>query len=44
VTGGRPLSAKIGEMVIMPAGVPHSLHADKRFKMLLVMIREKAAE
>jgi quercetin dioxygenase-like cupin family protein len=28
----------------MPAGVPHSLRADKRFKMLLVMIREKTAE
>jgi quercetin dioxygenase-like cupin family protein len=44
VIGGKPLSAKTGEMVIMPAGVPHSLRADKRFKMLLVMIREKAAD
>jgi quercetin dioxygenase-like cupin family protein len=44
VIGGKPLSVKTGEMVIMPAGVPHSLRADKRFKMLLVMIREKAAD
>lgn len=44
VIGGKPVSAKTGEMVIMPAGVPHSLRADKRFKMLLVMIREKAVE
>ena len=44
VIGGTPVVAKTGEMVIMPAGVPHSLRADKRFKMLLVMIREKAAE
>jgi len=33
----KPLSS--GEMVIMPANIPHSLHAEKRFKMLLVMIR-----
>jgi quercetin dioxygenase-like cupin family protein len=44
VIGGKPISAKTGEMVIMPAGVPHSLRADTRFKMLLVMIREKAAD
>jgi quercetin dioxygenase-like cupin family protein len=44
IIGGKPLSVKTGEMVIMPAGVPHSLRADKRFKMLLVMIREKVAD
>lgn len=44
VIGGNPIVAKTGEMVIMPAGVPHSLRAEKRFKMLLVMIREKAVE
>jgi len=27
------------ESVFEPANVPHSLHAAKRFKMLLVMIR-----
>lgn len=30
---------KSGEMIIMPADVPHSLRAEERFKMLLVMIR-----
>lgn len=30
---------KSGEMVIMPANVPHSLTAEERFKMLLIMIR-----
>lgn len=30
---------KAGEMIIMPADVPHSLRAEERFKMLLVMIR-----
>lgn len=28
-----------GEMLIMPAGQPHSLKAEKRFKMLLIMIK-----
>ncbi|MCL5264042.1 MAG: cupin domain-containing protein [Chloroflexi bacterium] len=36
---GKPLSLKEGEMVIMPAGEPHSLKAPQRFKMMLVMIR-----
>jgi len=26
--------------IIMPADVPHSVHAEERFKMLLVMIRQ----
>jgi quercetin dioxygenase-like cupin family protein len=37
--GGKPVAAKTGDMVIMPANVPHALKAVKRFKMLLVMIR-----
>jgi quercetin dioxygenase-like cupin family protein len=37
--GGNPVIAKAGELVIMPAGVPHSVRAKKRFKMLLIMIR-----
>ncbi|MBJ6802172.1 cupin domain-containing protein [Geomonas propionica] len=28
-----------GEIIIMPANIPHSLRAVQRFKMLLVMIR-----
>jgi len=28
-----------GEMIIMPANLPHSLQAEEQFKMLLVMIR-----
>lgn len=31
--------AQSGEMLIMPANVPHALRAPERFKMLLVMIR-----
>ena len=36
---GKPIAAKAGEMVIMPANQPHALKAAERFKMLLVMIR-----
>jgi quercetin dioxygenase-like cupin family protein len=36
---GKPLTARAGEIVTMPAGEPHSLRAVKRFKMLLTMIR-----
>ena len=37
--GGKPVAAKAGEMVVMPANVPHALKAVERFKMLLVMMR-----
>lgn len=43
VIGGKPMTAKAGELVIMPAGIPHALRAERRFKMLLIMIREKTA-
>ena len=36
---GRKLRVKAGEMVVMPANVPHALKAERRFKMLLIMIR-----
>jgi len=41
VIGGKPLTVQTGEMVIMPANVPHALQADARFKMLLIMVREE---
>lgn len=28
-----------GEMLIMPANIPHALYAEKRFKMILTMIK-----
>lgn len=37
--GGETVASSTGEMVIMPAGVPHDVRADERFKMLLIMIR-----
>jgi quercetin dioxygenase-like cupin family protein len=33
------LAVKAGEVVAMPAKVPHEVQADEPFKMLLVMIR-----
>lgn len=37
--GGTAHRLAAGQMIIMPAGSPHSLTAVKRFKMLLTMIR-----
>ena len=37
--GGELVRAGAGETVLMPAHVPHSLHAPEPFKMLLTMIR-----
>ena len=37
--GGVVQTVGAGELLIMPANVPHALHARERFKMLLVMIR-----
>lgn len=36
---GTAHQVRTGEMIIMPANQPHSLKAEERFKMLLVMIR-----
>lgn len=36
---GKQVPAKAGETVLMPADIPHALHAASRFKMLLIMIR-----
>jgi quercetin dioxygenase-like cupin family protein len=37
--GGKAVPARAGEAVLMPANVPHALHAPVRFKMLLTMLR-----
>ena len=37
--GGNAVRASEGNMVVMPANVPHALQAVNRFKMLLTMIR-----
>ncbi len=40
--GGKANRIKPGEMIIMPAAIPHALRAVTRFKMLLVMIKKSA--
>jgi len=37
--GGKPVRAEAGQMVVMPANVPHALKATSRLKMLLSMFR-----
>jgi quercetin dioxygenase-like cupin family protein len=37
--GGKLHKLSKGEMIIMPANIPHALHAAQPFKMLLIMIR-----
>ena len=39
--GGKRVTASAGQLVIMPANVPHAVRAVKRFKMLLTMLRAK---
>jgi quercetin dioxygenase-like cupin family protein len=38
--GGVSHFVKEGEMLIMPAKIPHAVHPLSRFKMMLVMIHE----
>ncbi len=38
--GGQDQEVGEGQIIIMPANVPHSVNAEVRFKMLLTMIRE----
>ena len=40
--GSKVNRVKPGEMIIMPAAIPHALKAVTRFKMLLVMIKKPA--
>ena len=37
--GGQPHRLQAGEIILMPANVPHAVKAQTRFKMLLIMIR-----
>jgi len=39
VIGGNPVTVQKGELVLMPANVPHAIRAGGRFKMLLTMFR-----
>jgi quercetin dioxygenase-like cupin family protein len=39
VISGKHYLLRAGEIIIMPANEPHAIHALKKFKMLLTMIR-----
>ena len=39
IINGEGQTVSTGQMIIMPANIPHELKAVKPFKMLLVMIR-----
>ena len=41
VIGGERVTASKGEIVLMPANIPHAVVAEKRFKMILTMIKDK---
>ena len=36
---GKQITVSAGELIIMPANVPHAVAAEEKFKMLLIMIR-----
>ncbi len=38
--GGEPVNAPANSITRMPAGVPHSLDAGERTRMLLIMLRD----
>src|SRR5665811_2433908 len=38
IINGEPHTVAAGQMIIMPANIPHELKAVKPFKMLLVML------
>ena len=42
--GGKALTVKAGEVVAMPADIPHGVTAEERFKMLLVVVKKTSAQ
>lgn len=41
--GGTPCRVTAGQIVLMPGGISHKVHAVERFKMLLTMFKTKVA-
>lgn len=42
--GGQGVRVRAGEIVRMPANVPHALHADEASRMVLTMLRDPETE
>jgi quercetin dioxygenase-like cupin family protein len=38
--GDQTVTAKAGEVIVMPANIPHGLEAVQNFKMLLILVKE----
>ena len=38
---GKQINVTDGQIIIMPANVPHAVTANEKFKMLLIMVRDK---
>ena len=43
VIAGKPIQAHAGQIILMPANIPHALKALEPFKMLLTMLRSRNA-
>jgi len=41
VIGGQPSKVRSGQLILMPADVPHAVRATERFKMLLTMLHKE---
>ena len=39
IIGGKSVMANCGEIVLMPANIPHAVKANEKFKMLLTMMK-----
>ena len=40
IIGDKPHKVGEGQLILMPANVPHAVQANKRFKMMLTMLRK----
>ena len=41
VIGGKGVEVSAGEIILMPANIPHAVNSKGRFKMLLTILRSK---
>lgn len=39
IIGGKPYALHSGDIILMPANIPHAVKAPERFKMLLTMLK-----
>ena len=38
---GKPNNLSAGQMIIMPANIPHAIYAEEKFQMILTMIKDE---